>query len=138
MTSGAAMRATASVFVPPVLGWFAVMSAAPQFRQFAVEAIIVWFALSLVRAAIVAGGTVRIAGDVPSMYDDFERETVATPVPIAQAVRADRLAALVDDAEVVERDLLPMLRALSALPIPAAPVGRAALGALLDRIEAGQ
>ena len=138
MTSGAAMRAIASVVVPPVVGWFAVMSAAPQFRQFAVEAIVVWVALSLGRAVVVARGTVFYAGHVLSDFDAFERVTVVPVVPIAQAVRADRLAALIDDADVVERELLPLLRALSAQPIVAAPVGRLALGALLDKIEVGR
>lgn len=120
----------------PAAAWLLVMSAAPQFREYAVEAVLVWVAAVAVRALL--GATVAAAlaeRDAPSAFDTFVRRTDPIATPVAQRVDADRLAALAADPGVFDREILPLLRAVADRPLDDELVERRDLLVLLGTIE---
>lgn len=135
--SSRSARVAVELVVGPVAMWLLVMSAAPQFREYAVEALLVWVGAVAVRNLVGTSVAAALAErEVPSPFDSFVRRTSPVVLPVAQRADADRLAALAADHGVFEREILPLLRDVADGALDESSVARRDVHGLLAGLRA--
>ncbi len=144
-TTGRWTRFAVTVVLLPASVWLLVLSVAPQFREYALEGVLVWVSVALVfRLFARLSGSIAPTGSASSEFDSFVGPDPIVRAAVAQMVDADRLAALAGDAGVFRREIAPLLEAVSDGEFAADSFNRSdALGvrhvsALIDRVQAAQ
>ena len=138
-------RFAVTVVLLPASAWLLVMSVAPQFREYALEGVLVWVSVALaLRLVARVSGSIATTRSASSEFDSFVGPDPIVRVAVAQMVNADRLAALAGDAGVFRREIAPLLEAVSDGQFEADTFNRSdALGvrhlsALIDRMQTTQ
>ena len=138
-------RFAVTVVLLPASAWLLVMSVAPQFREYALDGVLVWVSGALVfRLFTRVSGSIATTRSASSEFDSFIGPNPIVRVAVAQMVNADRLAALAGDAGVFRREIAPLLEAVSDgesevdTSNPSDALGVRHLSALLDRVQTAQ
>ena len=113
-TTGRWTRFAVAIVLLPASVWLVVMSVAPQFREYALEGVLVWVSVALAfRLLARVSGSIATTRSAPSEFDAFIGPDPIVRVAVAQMVDADRLAALAGDDGVFRREIAPLLEAVS-------------------------
>lgn len=132
-------RIAVELVLAPAAIWLLVMSAAPQFREYALEALLVWIGAVAVRHLLASSiATALVDQDLASPFDAFVRRASPSVLPVAQRVDADRLAALAADPGVFDREILPLLRDVADGPLDDSSVARRDLAGLMAGLSGGR